>query len=169
MHFRCTRGAHSLGMTGCSDELGEPEFGLQLGLVDVNAVLLRIYRYSLLSTLVVTLKLCMLTILQQLSSAEAQQGVSLLLLVQCGTPAFSFVCILCILCACLVAVDARDTDDRWQRPGLLAWVLGFLDCGNGNARLCGKDKCMLWLTNHSRHFISRSKLGCLSLLAGQEV
>lgn len=94
MHCRCTRGAQSLGMTGCSDELGEPEFGLQLGLVDVNAVLLRIYCYSLLSTLAVTLKLCMLTILQQLSSAEAQQSSSLLLLVHCDTPASFFVCIL---------------------------------------------------------------------------
>jgi hypothetical protein len=39
------------GYDGCYDELGEPEFGLELGLVDVNAVLLVIYRYSLPSTL----------------------------------------------------------------------------------------------------------------------
>lgn len=96
MHKRRSR----FGYDGCSDELGEPEFGLQLGLVDVNAVLLRIYRYSLLSTLAVTLKLCMLTILQQLSSAEAQQSVSLLLLVQCGTPAFSFVHSMHSMCVC---------------------------------------------------------------------
>lgn len=35
-----TRGAQSLGYDRCSDELGEPDFGLELGLVDVNAVFL---------------------------------------------------------------------------------------------------------------------------------
>lgn len=46
----CKRKCWEFGFDECSDELGEAEFGLELGLVDVNAVpLLRIYRYSLLS------------------------------------------------------------------------------------------------------------------------
>lgn len=45
----CTRERWEFGHAVCSDELGEPEVGHQLGLVDVNAVPLRIYCYSLLS------------------------------------------------------------------------------------------------------------------------